>query len=146
MELKIKYENGQMCVYVENFLDMRSIGKFKKLLKVIDTSYTPEARDELKAYIMPYLENVEERLRLCEKRSVDARTHYKELFPELERLIYKRDTYCRNTPPYKYFSQKIKEKRAYLKDLKTVWKVQERYFDEAFKNKVFYEKCLKLLS
>ena len=146
MELNIEYENGKMCVNIENFLDMHSIGKFKKLLKVIDTSYTPEAHDVLKAYIMDYLGTVDDRLRSHANKAVDARTHYKEQLPELERLIYKRGTYRRNTPQYKECTKKIKDKRAYLKNLKTVWKSQERYFDEALKNKAFYEKCLKLLN
>ena len=146
MELKIKYENGQMCVNVENFLNMRSIGKFKKLLKVIDTSYTPEARDELKAYIVEYLDNVEELLQLHANRSIKAKNAYKENLPKLEHLIYNRNLHQRNTPQYKEYAKKVKDKREYLNDLKKCWKAQERYFDEAFKNKAFYEKCLKLLS
>lgn len=56
MELTIKYRAGVMTIHVENFLERTNLKDFKKLLKIIDASYTPEARDVLKEYITEYLQ------------------------------------------------------------------------------------------
>lgn len=41
MDLYIKYDNGSMAIHLDAFLDYRSIGKVKKLVKLIQQSYTP---------------------------------------------------------------------------------------------------------
>ena len=149
MELIIKYRtksgNGVMNINVESFLEMRSISKFKKLLKVIDMSDTPDAKEQLKAYIVEYLETIETRLKDYYNKGAKACTEYKEKKPELQRLIYQRDIYKKNTPPYKECMEKVKNKREELRHLKAVWKSQESYFNKTLKNKEFYKKCLDLL-
>lgn len=149
MELIIKYRDknskGTMRINVENFLNMRKIAKFKKLLKVIDTSDTPEAKEQLKAYIVDYLESAYERLEEYANKAVNAKTEYKEKEPELTKLIYARDRYKKGSAGYKEAGKKVKAKREELRHLKAVWKSQESYFNDTMKNKKFYKKCLDLL-
>lgn len=56
MELIIKYRAGVITIHIENFLERANLKDFKKLLKIIDKSDTPEARDVLKDYIREYLQ------------------------------------------------------------------------------------------
>lgn len=145
MELKIKYHNGEMVILIDSFLNMRNITKFKKLLKIIDTSYTPEARDVLKDYITNYLATVDTRLKEYANEGVTARTEYKEQQILLETLVKSRDIYKKKSREYKYFAEKVKKQRERIRHLKAVWKSQESYFNNTLKNKEFYKKCLDLL-
>ena len=50
----IKYENGEMRINLEEFLCYscnRSISKVRKLVKIINNSYTPEVIDDMKKFI-----------------------------------------------------------------------------------------------
>lgn len=61
-ELNIVYPNGKMNIYVANFLDVCGVTKFKKLLKIIKMSYTPEVYvGQLKEYITEYLAIADDR-------------------------------------------------------------------------------------
>ena len=46
MDLEIRYENGSMTVHLEEFLNIRSIAKVRKLLKLIRSSFTPECEQQ----------------------------------------------------------------------------------------------------
>ena len=120
MELKIRYRNGEMVVLIDEFLNVRNITKFRKLLKIIDKSYTPEARDVLKNYITNYLAEVDEKLKHHANKAVDARTEYKEQKILLEDIVYKRDRFKRNTQQYKLLMENVKQKRERLRHLKVI--------------------------
>ena len=50
----IKYENGEMQINLEEFLCYscnRSISKVRKLVKIINNSYTPEVIEDMKKFI-----------------------------------------------------------------------------------------------
>ena len=62
-ELNIVYPNGKMNIYVETFLDVCGVTKFKKLLKIIKMSYTPDVYvEQLKTYINEYLKSANGRI------------------------------------------------------------------------------------
>ena len=61
-ELNIVYPNGRMNIYVEAFLDVCGVTKFKKLLKIIKMSYTPDVHiEQLRTYITDYLESADDK-------------------------------------------------------------------------------------
>ena len=51
MDLEIRYENGSMTVHLEEFLNIRSIAKVRKLLKLIRSSFTPECEQQIKEFV-----------------------------------------------------------------------------------------------
>ena len=149
MELKIEFgsmmHKGIMTLCVDRFLDMCNMKDFKKLLNLIDTSYTPEARDVLKEYITEYLAKVDDELKNYANNIVNARTEYKEQQPSLDALIKSRDRYKKNTEPYKEGMEKVKQQREKMRNIKYVWKSNEREFYETLKRKECYQKYLALL-
>ena len=59
MDLEIRYENGSMTVHLEEFLNIRSITKVRKLLKLIRSSFTPECEQQIKEFIQEQAEQFE---------------------------------------------------------------------------------------
>lgn len=146
MELIIKYRNGSMCINIDKFLDVENITKFKKLLKIIRTSYTPEVEEVLKACITDFLNTVDDTLKVYANRIVNARTAWKEGQEPLNNLIARRDCYKRSTEPYKLYAKQIKAKRDELRALKINWCSSEEYFNNLMKRRGFCEKCLQIMS
>lgn len=60
MDLEIRYENGSMTVHLEEFLNIRSITKVRKLLKLIRSSFTPECEQQIKEFIQEQAEQFEQ--------------------------------------------------------------------------------------
>ena len=61
--LNIVYPNGRMNINTEGFLNECGVGRFKKLLKIIKMSYTPDVYvKQLKAYITEYLATADDRI------------------------------------------------------------------------------------
>ena len=145
MELTIKYINGQMFVCIDEFLNIRNIAKFKKLLKIIETSNTPEARDVLKNYITSYLAEVDEKLKEYEKKISSSNVEYMIASQELQRLVERRSNYWKNTDMYKKCDECVKKQRKDVAMWKTMFRQYKQRFKETQKNKEFYKKCLELL-
>lgn len=145
MELTIKYRAGVMTLNVDRFLYSTNLKDFKKLLKIIDESYTPEARDVLKEYMTGYLPTVDDRLKVYANNVVNARTEYKEQKPVLDALINSRNRYRKNTPPYKDLTQTIKLQLEKMQNLRRAYMSNESEFKHVLNRKKFYEKCLSLM-
>ena len=61
--LNIVYPNGRMNINTEGFLNECGVGRFKKLLKIIKMSHTPDVYvKQLKAYITEYLATADDRI------------------------------------------------------------------------------------
>lgn len=60
MDLEIRYENGSMTVHLEEFLNIRSIAKVRKLLKLIRSSFTPECEQQIKEFVQEQAEQFEQ--------------------------------------------------------------------------------------
>lgn len=61
MDLEIRYENGSMTVHLEEFLNIRSITKVRKLLKLIRSSFTPECEQQIKEFVQDWIEQFEQK-------------------------------------------------------------------------------------
>ena len=61
MDLEIRYENGSMTVHLEEFLNIRSIAKVRKLLKLIRSSFTPECEQQIKEFVQDWIEQFEQK-------------------------------------------------------------------------------------
>lgn len=60
MDLEIRYENGSMTVHLEEFLNIRSITKVRKLLKLIRSSFNPECEQQIKEFVQEQTEQFEQ--------------------------------------------------------------------------------------
>ena len=59
MDLQIKYDNGSMTVHLEEFLGCRKITKFRKLVKLIRQSYTPDELNKILNHIEQFNDTYE---------------------------------------------------------------------------------------
>lgn len=158
-ELKItwNYGKGKMQVDTNAFLLMRNTAKVRKLLKIIRESDTPEQEKVLKEQIEQFLSTTGGVKKAYATKAVDwgtkaaeERQKLEKIQSELERVAAHRNTQKRNSSPWKYWNEQMKEvksrvkqqkekvrfaesqKRDYINNLKTIQR------NEAF--------CKKLLS
>lgn len=146
MDLYIKYDNGSMAIHLDAFLDYRSITKVKKLVKVIQQSYTPDALDDLKEFVKQGIEQFEPRMK--EDANYYAGYEPKLKFNEqnLEKCLNNRNKYKRGTDGWEHYNELVKEFRQEIKETKLQMKQRKSDFDTCVKNKAFYEKVLETIS
>lgn len=94
MDLQIKYEQGSMTVHLEEFLRSRNITKFKKLVKLIRQSYTPDELNKILNHIEQFNDTYEldqkvteqkitgysQKVRFCESQEYNNRVKDKAFF------------------------------------------------------------------
>lgn len=158
-ELKItwNYGKGNMRIDADAFLSMRNIAKVRKLLKIIRKSDTPEQEKVLKDRIEQFLSATVGAKKAYANKAVEWGTRVaeeqqklEEIQSEFERVMVYRNAQTRNSSPWKYLNEQVKEvknrvnqqkekvrfaesqKREYMNNFKTVQR------NEAF--------CKKLLS
>lgn len=149
MDLVIKYDNGQMTVHLEEFLGQRSISKFRKLVKLINSSYTPELLNDLKSYILNQLEQFEQNQQTPQEfqRYVDG---YEQKIDYSNRGIYTattyRSRYKKGSEAWEHHNEKLKQFRLENKELKTELRQCTLKYKDNIRNKDFYSKCIEIIS
>ena len=93
--LHISYNNGRghMTVNTLAFLSEQGIRNIRKLIKLIESSDTPDELEKLHSVLREEISTFDLRLKELANRGANARTRYKELEPELDRLVYQRERY-----------------------------------------------------
>ena len=87
-EITIRYENGEMIIRLENFFNPPSIMRTRKLLKVIQSSYTPEAINQILSYTTDVLQNKRiEQMGLTEKQTKHRIDTFKKTSKEVQNVI-----------------------------------------------------------
>lgn len=144
MDVTIQYNNGKMTICVDEFLKMRNLRKFKKLMKIIRTSYTPEIEDEIKEYMERRIPDFEQQTKWTENAFVSAQTKQKEAMEEVDRLQRECEYLVKGLPRYKEKMEKLK----LAKDSVKYWKAEstslKREFEKLKRIKEFCEKCLEI--
>lgn len=146
MDLEIKYQNGLMVVHLEQFLDYGSIGKVKKLVKLIQQSFTPDELYKLKEYVEQQLEQCEPRMKEDAKYVVGYQPKLKFSSKQLETYVYYREKFKRNSDDWKKYNELVKQYRQEVREIKTLINSKNIDFNRCVKNKGFYEKVLQNLS
>ncbi|MDL2302402.1 hypothetical protein LJC58_08610 [Lachnospiraceae bacterium OttesenSCG-928-D06] len=146
MDLVIKYDNGQMTVHLEEFLGQISISKFRKLVKLINSSYTPELLDDLKSYILNQLEQFEPQKQEYENMVIGYESKIPLAKKNVNDSIFKRDVFKRGTERYKLFSEGVKESRQELTHLNSCVRNYKQKINNCIRNKDFYSKCIEIIS
>lgn len=132
MDLEIRYENGSMTVHLEEFLNIRSITKVRKLLKLIRSSFNPECEQQIKEFVQEQTEQFEQ----VQKEHSIYIEGYTQKVKYAEQQI-RQTKHCisqRNT---------LKEQKKELKELKFLLRSRQQSFDRNIRNKDFYKKVLE---
>lgn len=146
MDLYIKYDNGSMAIHLDAFLDYRSISKVKKLVKVIQQSYTPDAFDDLKEFVKQGIKQFEPRMKEDANYYAGYKPKLKFNEQNLEKCLNNRNKYKRGTDGWEHYNKLVKEFRQEIKETKLQMKQRKSDFDTCVKNKAFYEKVLETIS
>lgn len=157
MDLEIRYENGSMTVHLEEFLNIRSIAKVRKLLKLIRSSFTPECEQQIKEFVQEQAEQFEQ---VQKEHSIyiegyTQKIRYAEQQIRQSQLLL--DSHRKNTKVWKNrnadvkkYRERLKEPRNTLKEqkeelkkLKALLRSRQQSFDRNIRNKDFYKKVLE---
>lgn len=171
MDLEIRYENGSMTVHLEEFLNIRSIAKVRKLLKLIRSSFTPECEQQMKEFIQEqteqfeqvqkehsiYIEGYTQKVKYAEQQIMQTKHRISQIQTGVKNSQLLRDSHRKNTKVWKdrnadvkKYRERLKEPRATLKEqneelrnLKTLLWQRQKAFDCNVRNKEFYKKVMQ---
>lgn len=145
MTLEIKYENGSMTIHLEQFLGCRSISKVKKLVKLIRQSYTPNESEKIVNFIEKSMETYEADLKLVKSKIIGYESKVKIAKSYLDKSIMYRGKCTRNSSPWKYHNNYVKQYREELKELQQLLREENKKLNNLKRNKIFYDDCLIVL-
>ena len=146
MDLFIKYEHGSMTIHLEAFLDCRNITKFKKLVKLIQQSYTPDEVNKIKNHIEQFNETYEQEQKVLANKGIAYLDKVRFTERQIANCIFNREHYRKKTDGWNHYNSLVKQLREENRELKALLADSKREFSQGQKNKVFYDKCLEILS
>lgn len=143
--LHISYNNGRghMTVNTLAFLSEQGIRNIRKLIKLIKSSDTPDELEKLHSVLREEISTFDLRLKELANRGANARTRYKELEPELERLVYQRERYKKSDRRYKDLMLRVKAVRENIRHEKAVYHSAVSDFKRLSRNKEKFNKIAK---
>lgn len=143
--LHISYNNGRghMTVNTLAFLSKQGIRNIRKLIKLIESSDTPDELEKLHSYLQQQLSTIEPRMKELANKGVNARTKYKELEPELQKLIYERERYRKSDDRYKALMIRVKDMREKIRHYKAVYSSTLSDFNALNRDKEKFSKLAK---
>lgn len=143
--LNITYNNGKsrMTIYLYEFLRYSGLRNIRKLIKLIKSSDTPDELEKLHSYLQQQLSTIEPRMKELANKGVNARTKYKELEPELQKLIYERERYRKSDDRYKALMIRVKDMREEIRQYKAVYSSTLSDFNALNRDKEKFSKLAK---
>ena len=129
-----------MTINLPEYLDCQTLTNIRRLIKVVETSDTPEELEKLHNYVEAELQQIDRRMKEAANKAVDARTKAKELQPELDKLVYARNRYKKNSPPYKELMEKVKDMRERIALQNSVYRCQKSEVSRLQRNKEKFNK------
>lgn len=143
--LHISYNNGRghMTVNTLAFLSEQGIRNIRKLIKLIESSDTPDELEKLHSILREEISTFDLRLKELANRGANARTRYKELEPELERLVYQRERYKKSDQQHKDLMLRVKAVRENIRHKKAVYHSAVSDFKRLSRNKEKFNKIAK---
>lgn len=134
-----------MTIHLEQFLGCRSISKVKKLVKLIRQSYTPNEIEKMVNYIEQSKDTYEADLKLVESKIIGYESKVKIAKSYLAKSIMYRGKCTRNSSPWKYHNNYVKQYREELKELQQLLREENKKLNDLKRNKIFYDDCLIVL-
>lgn len=143
--LHISYNNGRghMTVNTLAFLSEQGIRNIRKLIKLIESSDTPDELEKLHSVLREEISTFDLRLKELANRGANARTRYKELEPELDRLVYQRERYKKSDQRYKDLMLRVKAVRENIRHEKAFYHSAVSDFKRLSRNKEKFNKIAK---
>lgn len=129
-----------MTINLPEYLDCQTLTNIRRLIKVVETSDTPEELEKLHNYVEAELQQIDRRMKEAANKAVDARTKAKELQPELDKLVYARNRYKKNSPPYKELMEKVKDMRERIALQNSIYRCQKSEVSRLQRNKEKFNK------
>lgn len=140
MNVRYNGGKGRMTINLPEYLDCQTLTNIRRLIKVVETSDTPEELEKLHSYVEAELQQIDRRMKEAANKAVDARTKAKELQPELNKLVYARNRYKKNSPPYKELMEKVKDMRERIALQNSVYRCQKSEVSRLQRNKEKFNK------
>lgn len=145
MDLQIKYDNGSMVVHLEEFLGCRNITKFKKLVKLIQQSYTPDEINKILNHIEQFNENYELDQKVTQQKIVGYSEKVRFCERQINSCTVTRDLYKKKSENWVTFNDVLKERREELKQMQQLLRTEKQAFVKRQKDKAFFDKCSNVL-
>ena len=139
--LQIKYENGSMSVNLEEFLGCRNITKFKKLVKLIHQSYTPDEIHKILNHIEQFNANYELDQKVTEQKITGYSQKVRFCEGQVELVTHSRDRYKRKSENWETFNDNLKGHRDELKKMQQLLRSAKQEYNKRLKDKAFLDKC-----
>lgn len=141
----IKYENGEMRINLEEFLCCscnRSISKVRKLVKIINNSYTSEVIEDMKKFIEQRMNTTDTIIETAREHCLVFNDEVKKYEKRLDSVVAHRANYKRNTDDWKYYNKQVKEVRENLRTAKVNMRAAKSQFNDTVRMKNFFIKLL----
>lgn len=146
MEIRIKWYNGSMIIYLEKFLYCRSVSKVKKLVNIIRDSDTPECKKQIREFIEQELEQYEPRQKEVYRYIASYTEKVKFCEKQLNNCIKGRGMFKQKSDGWKHYNSHVKAFRNELKEMKAALRTYQRKSDNEKKNRDFYMKVLEIIT
>lgn len=146
MDLTIKWGNGSMTVHLKEFLSCRNISKVKKLVKLIHQSVNPDDIGKVRMFIEQEIEQFEPRQKEDVRYIVGYREKVKFSQKQIDNCTQNRSRFKKNSDGWKHYNELVKSFREENRELKAALREKQKDFDDCSRNKIFYQKCLEIIS
>lgn len=145
MDLEIKYNNGTMTVHLEEFLKCRKINKFKKLVRLIQQSYTPDELNKILNHIEQFNDTYEFDQNVTKQKIAGYSGKVKFCEMQIARCTSARNSYRKQSENWVTFNDNLKEHQKELKEMKSFLRKAQKEYTDRQKDKVFLNDCLNVL-
>lgn len=141
MDIEIKYDNGSMVVHLEEFLGCRKITKFKKLVKLIRQSYTPDEINKILNHIEQFSDIYELDQKVTQRKieGYSGKVWFCE--GQIARCTASRDSYKKQSENWVTFNDNLKEHREELKQIQQLLRAAKQEHKNRQRYKVFLDEC-----
>ena len=151
IDLKIRWSDywserkGSMLIHWIKWMEMHNVTKFRKLLKIIRESNTPDEEKKIREWCEQFLEQTEPFKKKEVNFIFDMKEKIRKLETQADLLKYQRDKFRRNTKPYKELGIRLKEEKKNLSTAKTLLRDAEQNIKGVESDKKFILKCLEIM-
>ena len=151
IDLEIKWSDtgggrkGSMLIHWVKWMEMHNVTKFRKLLKIIRESDTPDEEKKISKWCEQFLEQAEPFKKKEVNFIFDMKEKVRKCETQVDLLKYQRDKFRRNTPPYKELNIRLKEEKKNLSTVKELLRDAERNIKSVENDKKFILKCLEIM-
>ena len=141
-DITIKYDHGQMLIYLEEFLSCRNISKVRKLIKLINQSDDPDIVNQIKDHVQYRMKGLDDIAMIAENRIDRDKAEVKDAEMNVQHWLYLRSQHKKGSDGYKHYMVNVKESRDVLKEKKADLRSAEKEYKDSIRDKEFFSKLL----